>query len=373
MNSIIINLALQFRYSQFTAAGAITLWVYDYLITSAEEITLVWQNQAMSWLKLLFLVNRNLPIINSYFSGKILLPTIVYTSSKKYYSTHERHDSSCQVTITIVVICNLLQIISTHSIFTMRVYAISRGYPKFRILLLLLFLVLQVASIIFATLVIVQSLPLIAYFPQGHTCAYLRTYSNLYPVSLALSSLTLETIIFAATIYFAVHFQKEIADLRGARSGGIIKRLHQHGVQYYMLVFLSRLSSTLGLYVAPIGFQFLFPTIQFYLASTMTSRLVLSLQREILNSRNRGAEAENATTTKTNNNKTVSSSSFFPPWSPPPQKPNHPPQSIGSLDAATTTPKSKRALTLSRHHHHHHQPREVEAAEVYITVVTQRA
>ncbi|KAG8782824.1 hypothetical protein FRC20_006071 [Serendipita sp. 405] len=56
MNSIIINLALQFRYSQFTAAGAITLWVYDYLITSAEEITLVWQNQAMSWLKLLFLV-----------------------------------------------------------------------------------------------------------------------------------------------------------------------------------------------------------------------------------------------------------------------------------------------------------------------------
>ncbi|KAG8782823.1 hypothetical protein FRC20_006070 [Serendipita sp. 405] len=283
----------------------------------------------------------------------------------------------------------------------MRVYAISRGYPRFRILLLLLFLVLQVASIIFATLVIVQSLPLIAYFPQGHTCAYLRTYSNLYPVSLAPSSLTLETIIFAATIYFAVHFQKEIADLKGARSGGIIKRLHQHGVQYYMvhntflsftspwpfgltrivvqLVFLSRLSSTLGLYVAPIGFQFLFPTIQFYLASTMTSRLVLSLQREILDSRSRGAEAENAvltTTTKTtNNNKTnkTVSSSFFPPWSSPPQKPNHPPQSIGSLyfDAATTTPK--RALTLSRHHHHHHQPREVEAAEVYITVVTQRA
>ncbi|KAG8836590.1 hypothetical protein FRC18_011099 [Serendipita sp. 400] len=370
MNSIIINLALQFRYSQFTAAGAITLWVYDYLITSAEEITLVWQNQAMSWLKLLFLVNRNLPIINSYFSGKILLPTIVYTSSKKY-STHKRLNSSCQVTITIVVICNLLQIISTHSIFTMRVYAISRGYPRFRILLLLLFLVLQVASIIFATLVIVQSLPLIAYFPQGHTCAYLRTYSNLYPVSLALSSLTLETIIFAATIYFAVHFQKEIADLKGARSGGIIKRLHQHGVQYYMLVFLSRLSSTLGLYVAPIGFQFLFPTIQFYLASTMTSRLVLSLQKEILDSRSRGAEAENATT---NNNKTVSSSSFFPPWSSPPWSPpppqNHP-QSIGSLDAATTTPK--RALTLSRHHHRHHQPREVEAAEVYITVVTQRA
>ncbi|KAG8753848.1 hypothetical protein FRC14_005694, partial [Serendipita sp. 396] len=181
------------------------------------------------------------------------------------------------------------------------------------------------------------------------------------------SSLTLETIIFAATIYFAVHFQKEIADLKGARSGGIIKRLHQHGVQYYML------------YVAPIGFQFLFPTIQFYLASTMTSRLVLSLQREILDSRSRGAEAENAvltTTTKTtNNNKTnkTVSSSFFPPWSSPPQKPNHPPQSIGSLyfDAATTTPK--RALTLSRHHHHHHQPREVEAAEVYITVVTQRA
>ncbi|KAG8823690.1 hypothetical protein FRC17_009255 [Serendipita sp. 399] len=179
-----------------------------------------------------------------------------------------------------------------------------------------------------------------AYIPQANSCAYLRPAGNLYPVLLALSSLTLETIIFVATIYYAVRFQREIANVKGARSVGIVKRLYTHGIQYYMLVVLARLGCTLGLYVAPLGFQFLFPTIQFYLTSTMTSRLVLSLQREISDSQTATRGTKMMVTTKTQSDeqqqqqppphqedetRASSFSSFFPMPRRSHQNPNPPP------------------------------------------------
>ncbi|KAG8858618.1 hypothetical protein FS842_010904 [Serendipita sp. 407] len=44
------------------------------------------------------------------------------------------------------------------------------------------------------------------------------------------------------------------------------------------------MSVDLQLYVAPLGFQFLFPTLRFYITTTLTSRFVLFLQREIVES-----------------------------------------------------------------------------------------
>ncbi|KAG8812410.1 hypothetical protein FRC19_003150 [Serendipita sp. 401] len=52
-----IDLALQFRATQFTAAAVITLWAYDYLLTFLDEIELVWRGRRFSWTKILFCIS----------------------------------------------------------------------------------------------------------------------------------------------------------------------------------------------------------------------------------------------------------------------------------------------------------------------------
>ncbi|KAG8784177.1 hypothetical protein FRC16_002232 [Serendipita sp. 398] len=54
LGSSITDLASQYRATQFTAVAVITLWAYDYLLTFADEVELVWKKRQFSWTKVLF-------------------------------------------------------------------------------------------------------------------------------------------------------------------------------------------------------------------------------------------------------------------------------------------------------------------------------
>ncbi|KAG8798710.1 hypothetical protein FRC18_008565 [Serendipita sp. 400] len=69
------DLASQFQATQFTTVAVITLWAYDHFLTLVDEIELVWKNKRFSWTKVLFFINRYLPILQCFFIGKQLLPT----------------------------------------------------------------------------------------------------------------------------------------------------------------------------------------------------------------------------------------------------------------------------------------------------------
>ncbi|KAG8814380.1 hypothetical protein FRC17_001143, partial [Serendipita sp. 399] len=96
--------------------------------------------------------------------------------------------------------------------------------------------------------------------------------------------LAIETVILGATLFHSFQFRQTIGNIRGARSVGILTRLSSHGVQYFLIMLLFRLSTILCLYLAPLGIQSFFPTLNFYLTSVLTARFVLSLQREIVDS-----------------------------------------------------------------------------------------
>ncbi|KAG8774293.1 hypothetical protein FRC20_001087 [Serendipita sp. 405] len=84
-------------------------------------------------------------------------------------------------------------------------------------------------------------------------------------------------------MHHAIHFHRGISTVDDSRSFGLLKTLYSHGIQYYTMVICLRLAVILGFYIAPMGMQLLFPIFVFYAASMMTSRFILSLQREMVN------------------------------------------------------------------------------------------
>ncbi|KAG9052532.1 hypothetical protein FS842_009722 [Serendipita sp. 407] len=250
------TLAYQYQFTQFATAGVITLWVYDHLVSVSEEVEVVWKRGNLHWLRALFVSNRLIPIIQSYFVGKALLP----------FSSHILS----------------IQIAIAHVIFTIRGYSINNRYPQLQILLGASLFVSLLISTISTALQVVDVLSALALAlqsnsnsnsPPNQTCLNTKPTSNLYPLIVTLNSIVIESIIFGTTVFQATRVRKGIADVRDARRCfGTLRRLYAQGVQFYLL------------YVAPLGFQFLFPTLRFYITTTLTSRFVLFLQREIVES-----------------------------------------------------------------------------------------
>ncbi|KAG8784178.1 hypothetical protein FRC16_002233 [Serendipita sp. 398] len=118
---------------------------------------------------------------------------------------------------------------------------------------------------------------------QTNTCMPLELVPTWYPGLICLSPALVETLIFGATMHHAIRFHRGISSLNDSGSFSILKTLYGHGVQYYALIICLRLAAIIGFYTAPPGIQQLLPTLVFYVASTMTSRFILSLQREMVN------------------------------------------------------------------------------------------
>ncbi|KAG9041540.1 hypothetical protein FS842_002520 [Serendipita sp. 407] len=275
----IIALTSQYRATQFVSAAGITLWVYDYLVTFLEEIEFIWGGNVIFWLKVLFLSNRLVPVLGSYFIGQRVCrnPFIVFKPLTSL--------ASCRAGSSMIAINNFLQSFVIHIIFTMRIWTISYTYPRFRIVLVATLIMSEVAATLFTALHITKSNPYIIYTDVAHTCLYTKPSNNLYPILITLSALVIETVIFGATSFHTFRFRRSIGNVTGARSVGILKRLGSQGAQYYLIVILFRLTTIFALYFAPLGLQSFFPTINFYLTAALTARFVLTLQREIVDSR----------------------------------------------------------------------------------------
>ncbi|KAG8774292.1 hypothetical protein FRC20_001086 [Serendipita sp. 405] len=67
LGSSITDLASQYRATQFTAVAVITLWAYDYLLTFADEVELVWKKRQFSWTKVLFSIVKPISSSNTLF------------------------------------------------------------------------------------------------------------------------------------------------------------------------------------------------------------------------------------------------------------------------------------------------------------------
>ncbi|KAG8774732.1 hypothetical protein FRC15_001098 [Serendipita sp. 397] len=193
---------------------------------------------------------------------------------------------SCDVAVAMITICSFLQMLVAHIIFTMRIYTLSHAYPQFQIFVVAALVITQAASTVLAAFTIKEVLPSFTYYPQGDTCIYLTQANNIYSALMMILSVALETLIFVATIYYTVRYQRTLSVLEGARSISILKRLSLHGSQFFVLVILSHVSTILSLYFIPLGIQLLVPTFNYFFTSMLVSRFVLSLQREIFDSKN---------------------------------------------------------------------------------------
>ncbi|KAG9044069.1 hypothetical protein FS842_001595, partial [Serendipita sp. 407] len=167
----------------------------------------------------------------------------------------------------------------------MRVYALSHGHPYFRRFLVISIVVSHTALIVFAALNITVYASNIAFIPQRNLCMLLKVVHTWYPSLICLTPVPAETLIFGTTMRHAIRFHRGISSFDNSRSFSISKTLYSHGIQYYALILCLRLITIVGFYTTPLGMELLIPTFVFYVASTMTSRFILSLQREVVNRR----------------------------------------------------------------------------------------
>ncbi|KAG8845572.1 hypothetical protein FRB91_001640 [Serendipita sp. 411] len=177
--------------------------------------------------------------------------------------------------MVVTTLSGVIQVLITITVFAMRVYTLSHRHPYFQRFLVVSVVVSHTALVVFAALTM-----------KTNTCMALELVPTWYPGLICLSPALVETLIFGATMHHAILFHRGISSLNDSGSFSILKTLYGHGVQYYALIICLRLAAILGFYTMPIGIQLLLPTFVFYVASTMTSRFILSLQREVVNLQN---------------------------------------------------------------------------------------
>ncbi|KAG8779724.1 hypothetical protein FRC16_003342, partial [Serendipita sp. 398] len=190
---------------------------------------------------------------------------------------------SCHAQMVVTTLSGVLQVLITITVFAMRVYTLSHRHPYFQRFLVVSVIVSHTALVVFAALTMKIYIPDIILIPQTNTCMPLELVPTWYPGLICLSPALVETLIFGATMHHAIRFHRGISSLNDSGSFSILKTLYGHGVQYYALIICLRLAAIIGFYTAPPGIQQLLPTFVFYVASTMTSRFILSLQREVVN------------------------------------------------------------------------------------------
>ncbi|CCA74939.1 hypothetical protein PIIN_08919 [Serendipita indica DSM 11827] len=93
------------------------------------------------------------------------------------------------------------------------------------------------------------------------------------------SSLILEVVIFAATLYHAIRFRRDHSHLGETAAGMVIKTLHKDGFSYFALIFTSRLIICILLWCNTSLAFILLVYIEFSVVSTMTSHWLLSFRQ----------------------------------------------------------------------------------------------
>ncbi|KAG8775964.1 hypothetical protein FRC16_004660 [Serendipita sp. 398] len=302
------QVVFQYKACQYTAAAAITVWVYDYLLTVRDELELLWSRNGLL-IKVLYLIGRYFPIIGasifggsqpsslySHALGQLMRILQVFSQPGSHPKrTHDRKlcrpgvssDSDanfrCKITFTTLIIYGIIQNTVCLVIFTMRLCAIFVLQPWIRRFLITSLVVTLTCLYILQGISLWHLIPGMVWGPVARTCI-IPNYNTWALGATYLAPIYMECLIFSATIYHAVQYQRGVSQLDRNATGPILKTLYIDGAQYYFAIMALRLGSVSVFYFAPLGLQVLFCFMENMMSSTLMARYFLSFRRKILDS-----------------------------------------------------------------------------------------
>ncbi|TDL23407.1 hypothetical protein BD410DRAFT_787230 [Rickenella mellea] len=235
-----------------TIAATGTLLVYDYLfVTFEREVTLVW-SQKWTWGKVMFMLNRYLPFIDTFLSLHLL--------------TTENSGSECLNGFIAVTWLILFGIIIAEVILMMRTYAIWALKRSIYIGLATIALVLYIPAIVI-TEIEVRSY---AYAGSPNGCVKTKSSSKIIFLAFVLLVIS-ETVIVVLTV---VRVWKL---MRRGRSRLLVTMYHDGLIYYIYLLGMSVINLIIPL-AAPPDFSNWLTTPQRVLHSILCTRVLLHIR-----------------------------------------------------------------------------------------------
>jgi len=251
---------LETRTTIYIGIAGFTILVWDHLVTSGDEIELIWKG-SKGILVYLFLLNRYLTplgfIINLVAYN---LPTWSVTSCQHFV----RYEGA--MTAIGIEIVGVMMLI--------RVLAMYRHQWAAVALALILFL----AWIGVTAWLLSYGEPVI-HSDGVRSCTMVFTSGSLASAS-AWLPLIYDTYIFGLTLY------RTFPSVRNKEAGKIVRTLFADGLLYYSVICTVNLVLTIMIIRAPVGLRNIVAQLELLLTVTMMSRITLNLRKQASNKPN---------------------------------------------------------------------------------------
>ncbi|PVF95489.1 hypothetical protein CPB86DRAFT_817137 [Serendipita vermifera] len=282
------SLVLQFRLSEYAALVGLTVWALDVLLTLDEELKLLWSRNG-PLIKFLYLINRYLPIVGVYLfmdhQSLICIQVCIDYVMQSSEHLNWNYIPRCQLTFSISVFTQVMQVIAATSIFVLRLCVVYHSQIIIRRLLLASLLLSHVTMFIFYAFAMHNLLPGMIWHKILHMCLF-PSFSTWPIAGMYLTPLFIDSLVFLATVYHAFQYHRGNYGWITTSTTSVLNTLYINGSLYYLIILHLRVGSVLVYFFAPLGYQLLFCYLEYSVSSALTSRWFLSFRRTILNSMN---------------------------------------------------------------------------------------
>ncbi|PVF95488.1 hypothetical protein CPB86DRAFT_787952 [Serendipita vermifera] len=252
------------------ALVGMTVWAFDICITINEEIELLWSRNGR-FIKALYLLNRYFTIVGVYL--------FLYRHRRSPKQT--MNQSRCQITFAIVTFSQVVQVITSTTIFTMRLSIIYTPQSALRRLLWTSMFVSHGVMIILYVLCQGNLLPGMIWL-RGIRMCLLPNFRTWPVAAIYLTPIYIDSLVFVITVMHAIQYHAGQYGWKNASTNAILNTLYVNGCLFYLAIILLRLGSVFVFFLAPLGYQLLFCYLEYSLSSALTTRWFLSFRRKIL-------------------------------------------------------------------------------------------
>lgn len=251
----------------YVSGAAFVVWLWDILLNLDIETSVLWQQNG-AFIKVLYSLVRYGPFLVIVPNFLVYMPNHVVTLSNKF----------CVNLYIVMVLAHTICASAVTSVFALRVYALYKNIHWMRMLIASITVTSHLGTCCYtvvAARIIYRSM---VWFDPLKVCVALDPPRKALSIMCA-SSLILEVVIFAATLYHAIRFRRDHSHLGETAAGMVIKTLHKDGFSYFALIFTSRLIICILLWCNTSLAFILLVYIEFSVVSTMTSHWLLSFRQ----------------------------------------------------------------------------------------------
>ncbi|PVG03744.1 hypothetical protein CPB86DRAFT_848698, partial [Serendipita vermifera] len=253
--------------ARYTCAAGGTVLLYDILLTTKDEVRLIWPSR-FSLVKVLYFINR-------YFPVPCLLLGLYrkYCYFRPHYATNTHGFSRCQLSILSQMTGQALALIAATWLLVLRVQALYSGNVCVSIGLYVAFFSTHAITIIISSFVMADMWSSIAYYKGIRLCA---TKENRLLAVGYFTPVFCETVLVVLQLWHGYRHTRRIRAIR--YMAPLLRTLYADGFMYFVVVVSFRLWTAFIFLFADSSLWYISTYLEFGVISTCVSRLVLHLR-----------------------------------------------------------------------------------------------